>query len=80
VLAIVLLSLLAYVGYNLTFLQFQGRYLFIALAPIAALLVRGWSALLPQRLRASGPLAIGVGLVALNLYALTRVLEPGFRG
>lgn len=79
-LAIVLLSLLAYVGYNLAFVQFQGRYLFIGLAPIAALLVRGWSAWLPQRLGATGPLGIGVLLVALNLYTLTRVLEPGFRG
>jgi hypothetical protein len=80
VLVIVLLTLLAYIGYNLAFVQFQGRYLFIGLAPIAALLVRGWSALLPQRLRAVGTLAIGVLLVLLNVYALTRVLEPGFRG
>jgi 4-amino-4-deoxy-L-arabinose transferase-like glycosyltransferase len=80
VLMVVLLTLVAYVGYNLSYLQLQGRYLFIGLAAIGALLVRGWAAWLPPRLRGVGPLAIGMLLVALNVYALTRVLEPGFRG
>jgi hypothetical protein len=35
---------------------------------------------MPRRFRAVGPLAIAVVLVALNVYTLTRVLEPGFRG
>jgi hypothetical protein len=80
VLGVLLLTFVAYVGYNLAYLQLQGRYLFIGLVPICALLVRGWSAWLPGRLRLAMPLAIGALLAALNMYALARVLEPGFRG
>jgi hypothetical protein len=79
-LLVVLLSLLGYVGYNLVYLQLQGRYLFIGLAPLCALLVRGWAAWLPERVRPTGPLVLGALLVVLNVYTLTRVLEPGFRG
>ena len=78
VLAIALLSLVAYVGYNLAFKQFQGRYLFTALAPLAMLLVAGWSRLVPLR---AGPLlamSFSALLVAANAYALVRVLVPGF--
>jgi hypothetical protein len=78
--ATILLAAVAYVVYNLAFLQFQGRYLFIALAPICALLVRGWSALLPRRLAAPGALSVGLMLALLNVYTLGRVLEPGFGG
>jgi 4-amino-4-deoxy-L-arabinose transferase-like glycosyltransferase len=74
-LATVGLALLAYVGYNLAFVQFQGRYLFTALVPIAILLVRGWSALPPRPWLA---LLIPTALIALNAYALLRVLVPGF--
>jgi 4-amino-4-deoxy-L-arabinose transferase-like glycosyltransferase len=71
----VALAFVGYVGYNMAFEQFQSRYLFTALVPIVALLVRGWSAL-PRR---SWPaLVLAVALVALNAYALTRVLVPGF--
>jgi 4-amino-4-deoxy-L-arabinose transferase-like glycosyltransferase len=38
----VLLTLLAYIYYNITFLQHQGRYLFTALIPIAIFLASGW--------------------------------------
>jgi hypothetical protein len=68
------LAVVAYVGYNLTFEQFQSRYLFTAVVPIAALLVRGWSRLGPGWLA----LAIAAGLVAVNAYTLLRVLTPGF--
>ncbi|HEY0582189.1 MAG TPA: glycosyltransferase family 39 protein [Chloroflexota bacterium] len=71
-------AVVALIGYNLTFLQFQGRYLFTALVPIGALLVAGWAAWLPRPTRAWGVLLIGVLLVGLNAYALTRVLVPGF--
>ena len=37
-----ILTLLAYIYYNLTFLQHQGRYLFTALIPIAIFLAAGW--------------------------------------
>ena len=74
-LATAFIAILAFVGYNLSFVQFQGRYLFTALVPIAILLVRGWSAI-PPRPWASP--AIALALVALNAYALLRVLVPGF--
>jgi hypothetical protein len=78
VLVTIAAAVLGYVGYNLTFEQFQGRYLFTALVPIAMLLVLGWAAWLPRRLQAVGLVVIGTGLVGLNAYALLRVLVPGF--
>jgi 4-amino-4-deoxy-L-arabinose transferase-like glycosyltransferase len=69
---------LAYVAYNLAFEQFQGRYLFTALAPIAVLLVGGWSAWLPRRVQTWGVALIVTVLMGLNAFALTRVLVPGF--
>jgi hypothetical protein len=71
-------ALLAYVGYNLTFEQPQGRYLFTALVPLGALLVVGWSAWLPKAAQGWVALAIPLLLVGLNAYALLRVLVPGF--
>ncbi len=44
--ASVLLTLLTYIYYNITFLQHQGRYLFTALIPIAIFLALGWHAAL----------------------------------
>jgi 4-amino-4-deoxy-L-arabinose transferase-like glycosyltransferase len=77
-LATVGVAAVAYVGYNLAFEQFQSRYLFTALTPIAALLVLGWSAVVPKRTQPWSVLVVTVGLVALNAYALFRVLVPGF--
>jgi 4-amino-4-deoxy-L-arabinose transferase-like glycosyltransferase len=76
-----------YLGYNLTFVQFQGRYLYPALIP-AALAVAlggwGWAALACARLRGRlGTLALtwlplaAVGwLPPLALYALFRFIVP----
>jgi 4-amino-4-deoxy-L-arabinose transferase-like glycosyltransferase len=72
------LALLAYVGYNLSFQQFQGRYLFTALVPFALLCVLGWTAWVPTRLGFAAAGIGGAALVVLNAYALTRVLAPGF--
>jgi hypothetical protein len=77
-LTIVGCALIAYIVYNLAFKQFQGRYLFTALVPICCLLVAGWAAWLPARLKVTGALAMAVFLVGLNAYALVRVLTPGF--
>ena len=68
------LAFVAYVGYNLSFEQFQSRYLFTAVVPIAALLVRGWSCLGSRWVA----LAISMALLAVNAYTLVRVLLPGF--
>ncbi len=77
-LATVLGAFAAYLVYNLAFEQPQGRYLFTAIVPLAMFLVSGWNALTPTRARPAGALAIGIVLVGLNAYALTRVLVPGF--
>ncbi|MCA1645049.1 MAG: hypothetical protein LC797_06120 [Chloroflexi bacterium] len=69
---------IGYLGYNLAYEQFQGRYLFTALVPLAVLLVGGWAAWLPRSAQAWGVLLVGAVLVALNAYALLRVLVPGF--
>jgi 4-amino-4-deoxy-L-arabinose transferase-like glycosyltransferase len=74
----VLAACAALVGYNLTFEQFQGRYLFPAVTAIAALLVAGWAAWLPPSAQRWGVLLAGVTLLILNAYALSRVLVPGF--
>jgi hypothetical protein len=71
-------AFLAYVAYNLEFKQFQGRYLFTALVPIALLLVLGWAAWLPARFQGRGVVLVALGLVSLNAYALVRVLALGF--
>ena len=77
-LATLVAAIVAYVAYNLSFQQFQGRYVFTALAPIAILLVTGWAGLLPKRAQRWGPLVVSVALVGLNAYALVRVLAAGF--
>jgi 4-amino-4-deoxy-L-arabinose transferase-like glycosyltransferase len=71
---------LAYIGYNATFEQPQGRYLFTALTPLAICLVLGWAAWVPDRLRGAVSLALALALVVLNAYAQLRVLDPGFLG
>jgi len=76
--AVVLAALVGYIGYNLAFQQFQGRYIFTALVPLGVLLVAGWAALVPRRARAPVTLGLGLVLIALNVYALTRVMLPGF--
>ena len=77
-----LIVLLQFGYYNLEFQQWQGRYLFPALIPIACLLVYGvdnWRARLLSRwtaVRWLTPLALA-GLFILDLYLLLRVIVPG---
>lgn len=77
-LATVVIACVAYVGYNLAFEQFQARYVFTALTPIAALLVLGWSSLVPRRALPWSVLLLTAVLAAVNAYTLLRVLVPGF--
>lgn len=80
--AAVLFALLAFVYYNLEFLQWQGRYLFPALIPVSLCLVIGidaWRARIfarwePSRWMTS--LAV-MCLFALDIYLLFRVIVPG---
>jgi hypothetical protein len=70
-----------FIGYNASFVQFQGRYLFPALPAlglIVALGVLGWSLLLSERwpiLRWS-PLTLMGLLALLDLWALFRYIVP----
>ncbi len=79
-------SLLVYLGYNVTFVQHQGRYLFPALIPIAVAVAIGLKSWLrpletripPIRIRA-GPLFAALftlGLLALDLFALYNFIIP----
>ena len=58
--ATVALTLAAYVYYNITFLQHQGRYLFTAVIPIAIFLATGW-----RRAFEPAPARIAAGALAL---------------
>ncbi len=65
-----LLTVAAYVGYNLSFVQHQGRYLFPALLPIALGLTVGWLAWL-ERPAANGlARACGLGILILGLAGI----------
>ena len=81
-LASILLVALQLTYYNAEFQQWQGRYLYPALVPIAYLLCFGldhWRARLLSRWDASRwltPLTL-TGLFALDIYLLFRVIVPG---
>lgn len=76
-----LLTVALHVGYNLTFVQHQGRYLFPALIPIGvgvavglgswATLFRRWS-FLPELI----PPGLAAALIGLDLWALFRIIVP----
>ncbi|MBN1202515.1 MAG: DUF2142 domain-containing protein [Anaerolineae bacterium] len=70
-----------YILYNLDFVQFQGRYLFYALIPLAVLIavgMSGWVALVESQLPALAwvPMTIMIGLAIFAWYALDTYLVP----
>ena len=83
---IFLLTVAVHVGYNMTFVQHQGRYLFPALIPIALGLSLGlgtWLLLVERPFRRERPLlvnlmpiAVGTALVFLDIFALFRFILP----
>lgn len=84
------LTLAAYIGYNLEFLQFQGRYLYAGLIPIALFLILGiesWGRLgtrlihIPQYRPYFCWLAISPVLLfpLLDIYILLSIIMPGLR-
>lgn len=78
-LASFLFILLEYLGYNLTFLQHQGRYLFPALISIgvaAALGLSKLAGLLPQRTRVWAMTLFFAGLALFDVYCLFRFIVP----
>jgi len=82
-LALFTLTLLEFIGYNLTFVQHQGRYLYPALVPIglaAALGIDNLSRLLPERLRHPAVMLLFTGLAVFDLYCLFKFIVPFLRG
>ncbi len=76
-----LIVLLTYLYYNLKFVQFQGRYLYPALLPIALCVsagLSGWVALFPRgpALLKWAPLGVVSLLAPLAIYALFRMILP----
>jgi len=77
-----LMNVVLYAGYNLTFVQHQGRYLFAALIPIALAVAAGlemWIRPLATRwpsLTSLVPLLFAMALVGLDLLALFRYIVP----
>lgn len=78
--AVFTLSIIVHVGYNVTFVQHQGRYLFPALIPIGMAVAIGldfWIRPFARRahwLYYTIPAGLTVFLLGLNLYALFRVI------
>jgi len=73
------LTLLEFLGYNLGFLQHQGRYLFPALISIgvaAALGVSTLTRILPRQARTWAIVAFFAGLAALDVYCLFKFIIP----
>jgi 4-amino-4-deoxy-L-arabinose transferase-like glycosyltransferase len=81
-----LLTLTIHVGYNFTFVQHQGRYLFPALIPISlgfSLGLGTWLLLVERPFRRERPLLVylfplglGAALVLLDIFALFRFIVP----
>jgi 4-amino-4-deoxy-L-arabinose transferase-like glycosyltransferase len=74
--ALALMSALAYGWYNTQFVQFQGRYLYTALIPVATAFALGWDAAVRSQ-RWLWP-AMLMAMAGLNVYMLLRVIGPGF--
>ena len=73
----VLLAVLAYMSYNLKYVQFQGRYLFPALIPIGLAFtvgLRQWTMLLPRAWQGWVLTIPYIGLAALDVIALFRMI------
>jgi 4-amino-4-deoxy-L-arabinose transferase-like glycosyltransferase len=87
-LGVAALATAVHVGYNLTYVQHQGRYLFPALIPMGAGVAAGlWFWLRPfyHRLPQTNwkpyasyllPLGLALALILLNLHAIFRVIIP----
>jgi hypothetical protein len=77
-----LFSLVLYLGYNLTFVQHQGRYLFPALIPIGIGVAIAWMMLILPLVgrwpaaRVLLPIFLAIALVGLDLLALFRFIVP----
>jgi hypothetical protein len=76
-LTLIVLTLAAFVRFNMVFFQAQGRYLYTALVPIAFLAVAGISELFPARLR-SAVLVCVAGLLAAMSASMLHNMADAF--
>jgi hypothetical protein len=67
------LAVIAYVQYNAHFFQLQGRYLYPALLPLAAVGAVGINRILPQQLKRWGVFIVTLSLVTLNILCLSMI-------
>lgn len=75
----IVLTVVVFLRFILTFFQTQGRYLYPALVPLAFFFASGWLRLLPRPgWKTAFVIAMMGGLVALNLYTLFDLLLPRF--
>ncbi len=75
----ILFAMAVYISYNVKYVQFQGRYLFPALIPIGLAFTLGfrqWTTWLPRRWRDAVLATPFIGLAALCLIALFRMIVP----
>ncbi len=78
----ILLAVLEYIYYNTVFLQFQGRYMFTGIIPMALVIVLGidgWRVWLSKRITVLYPLVTVIPFLlfaVLDLYLLWRVIVP----
>ena len=75
----ILLAMVVYITYNVKYVQFQGRYLFPALIPIGLAFTLGlgqWTTWLPRHWRDAVLATPFIGLAALCLIALFRMIVP----
>lgn len=73
------LTLLAYLSYNVRFVQHQGRYLYSAIVPISLAIALSWKSLIHRlrfHYRYFSFSVLASLLVCLNLYVLYAVLQP----
>ncbi len=80
--ALVLLNITLFLGYNITYVQHQGRYFFPSLIPISLAVAVSWATLLRPlgRVRPALlyglPLGLSLGLSGLALLALFQTIVP----
>jgi hypothetical protein len=72
------LVLAAFLRFNTTFFQAQGRYLFPAMGPSALGFVAGWLAWWPPRRHGLAVILLLLGMLALALFALLGTLVPAY--
>ena len=75
----IVLALVVFLRFILTFFQTQGRYLYPALVPLAYFFVSGWLRLLARPAwQTAFVIVLTAGLIALNLYTIFGLLLPRF--